>query len=404
VSTRPLEGVRVIEVAAWTFVPAAGAVLAEWGADVIKIEHPLHGDPQRGLSAGGMVSSKGVNFMIEIPNRGKRSVGLDLGTDEGRELLYKLVTNADVFLTNFLPAARRRLGIELEDLRAINPDLIYVRGSGNGVRGPDAERGGYDATSYWARTGIGTVISRGDDYPRAQPIAFGDMAGGQTIAGGISAALFARAKTGEASVVDVSLLSYGLWNISPHIVLSKINDSTGELPKLDRFKVSNPIVGAYTTKDNRLLQLVMLESDRYWAKLCHAFNRPELIDDARFANAKARWDNCAACVAELDVEFGARTLEECVALLEGQEGPWAIYQLPSEVFDDTQVQANGFIREVTSAGGAAFDLVNNPVQFDEQSPVVDRAPELGEHTETVLLDLGLTWDDLIPLKDKAIIT
>ncbi|HWA67912.1 MAG TPA: CoA transferase [Mycobacteriales bacterium] len=401
---RPLAGVRVIEVAAWTFVPAAGAVLAEWGADVIKIEHPLHGDPQRGLSAGGMVSTKGVDFMMEIPNRGKRSVGLDLASDEGRELLLRLVAGADVFLTNFLPAARRRLGLDVEDLRAVNPNLIYVRGSGNGVRGPDAERGGYDATSFWARTGIGAVVSRGDEYPRAQPIAFGDLAGAQTIAGGVAAALFARATTGEPSVVDVSLLSYGLWNISPHIVLAKINGVTGELPRPDRSKVSNPIVSAYKTKDDRTLQLVMLESDRYWSRLCEAFGRTELVSDPRFVDAKSRWENSAACVAELDAEFAARTLDECVGLLEDQEGPWAVYQLPIEVHDDPQVHANGMIRTVTSAGGADFELVCNPVQFDERPPTADRAPELGEHTEAVFLDLGLTWDELLALKDKAVIT
>lgn len=403
-SALPLAGVRVIEVAAWTFVPAAGAVLAEWGADVIKIEHPLRGDPQRGLSAGGMLGTKGVNFMIEIPNRGKRSVGIDLAAEEGRELLLKLVADADVFLTNFLPAARRRLGIDVDDLRAINPKLIYVRGSGNGVRGPDAERGGYDATSYWARTGIGAVVTRGDDHPRQQPIAFGDMAGGQTIAGGIAAALFARANGGEPAVVDVSLLSYGLWNISPHIVMAKINGVSGELPPFDRLNVSNPIVGIFRTKDDRMLQLVMLESDRYWGTLCEAFGRSDLVEDPRFIDAQARWDNSAECVAQLDVEFGSRSLAECVELLEGQDGPWAVYRLPNEVFDDDQVQANGFIRTVESAGGVDFDLVSNPVQFDGESPDTARAPELGEHTEAVLLELGLSWEDLLPLKDKAVIT
>jgi crotonobetainyl-CoA:carnitine CoA-transferase CaiB-like acyl-CoA transferase len=404
VTQKPLSGVRVIEVAAWTFVPAAGAVLAEWGADVIKVEHPETGDPQRGLSAGGMVSTKGINFMVEIPNRGKRSVGINLATDEGRELLYKLVASADVFLTNFLPDARRKLRINVEDLRAVNPDLIYVRGSGNGVRGPDAGRGGYDATSYWARSGIGAILQQGEEYPYQQPIAFGDVAGAQTIAGGIAAALYGRAVTGEPSEVDVSLLSYGLWNAAPHIVLAKINGVTGALPKKDRFNVSNPIVGAYKTNDGKTLQLVMLQSDRYWAKLCEAFGRAELIDDPRFVDAKARWDNSPACVAALDAEFGSRTLAECVQLLEGQEGPWAVYQLPIDVFEDEQVRANGFIQQVAGANGAEFDLVSNPVQFDNLPPAMDRAPELGEHTESVLLDLGLTWDDLISLKEKAAIT
>ncbi|MCU1429728.1 MAG: CoA transferase [Actinomycetia bacterium] len=400
---RPMQGVRVVEVAAWTFVPAAGAVLADWGADVIKIEHPLSGDPQRGLAAGGMVPGGAINFIIEIPNRGKRSVGLDLATERGRELLYEMVKQADVFLTNFLPDARRRLKIDVDDLRAVNPQLIYVRGSANGAKGPEAEKGGYDATSYWARSGVASLVSQGDEYPRTQPIAFGDIAGAQTIAGGIAAALFARATTGEPSVVDVSLLSYGLWNASPHIVLSKLLNMP-ELPRRTRDETPNPITGTYKTADGRVLQLVMLQSDRYWARLCELLDRPELVADTRFVDAAARTENSAACVAELDLEFGKRSLDECITLLNEQEGPWAVHQLPIEVFDDEQVQANGFIRTVKAADGSDFDLVLNPVQFDEAAPSLLRAPELGEHTEEVLLELGCTWEQLAAWKDEAVIS
>jgi crotonobetainyl-CoA:carnitine CoA-transferase CaiB-like acyl-CoA transferase len=403
VASRPLQGIRVVEVAAWTFVPAAGAVLADWGADVIKIEHPISGDPQRGLAAGGMLPGGRINFIIEIPNRGKRSVGLDLRSDSGRELLYEMVAKADVFLTNFLPDARRRLKIEVEDLRAINPNLIYVRGSANGVRGPDAERGGYDATSYWARSSVASLVSQGDEYPRNQPIAFGDIAGAQTIAGGIAAALFARANTGEPSVVDVSLLSYGLWNASPHIVLSKLLDMP-ELPRRMRDEMPNPITGTYRTADGRILQLVMLQSDRYWEALCDLLGRPELSVDPRFGDAKGRAENSAACVAELDREFGKRSLDECTALLNQQEGPWAVHRLPIEVFDDEQVQANGFVQTVAAADGSEFDLVGNPVQFDETPASLTRAPELGEHTEEVLLELGFTWEQLAGWKDAGVIS
>jgi crotonobetainyl-CoA:carnitine CoA-transferase CaiB-like acyl-CoA transferase len=398
-----MNGVRIIEVAAWTFVPLAAGVLADWGADVIKIEHPMTGDPQRGLAAGGMLPQGAVNFMVEIPNRGKRSIGLDLATDAGRELLYKLVLGADVFLTNFLPAARRRLKIEVDDLREVNPDLIYVRGSGNGVRGPDAERGGYDATSYWARGSVAALVSQGDEYPRNQPIAFGDVAGAQTIAGGVAAALFARATTGEPSVVDVSLLSYGLWNASPHIVLSKLLDIP-DLPRRTRQQSPNPITGAYKTSDGRTVQLVMLESDRYWVRLCELLGCPELVADPRFADARARAHNSAACVSELDAEFAKRTLDECIALLGEQEGPWAVHRLPREIFEDEQVLANGYVQTVTAGDGSQFELIASPVQFDEETPALGRAPELGEHTEQLLLELGVTWDQMIEWKDQAVIS
>jgi crotonobetainyl-CoA:carnitine CoA-transferase CaiB-like acyl-CoA transferase len=402
-SDRPMNGVRVIEVAAWTFVPAAGAVLADWGADVIKIEHPAHGDPQRGLAAGGMLPSSSVNFIIEIPNRGKRSVGLDLASDAGRALLYNLVAGADVFVTSFLPEARRRLRIDLEQIRAVNPKIIYVRGSANGVRGPDAEAGGYDATSYWARSGVASLISQGDEHPRTQPIAFGDIAAAQTIAGGIAAALYARETTGEPSVVDVSLLSYGLWNASPHIVLSKVL-GIAELPQRSRGDAPNPIVGAYKTADDRMVQLVMLQSDRYWARLCALLGRPDLADDPRFADASARAENSAACVAELDTEFGRRTLDACVEILRAQDGPWAIHQRPLEIFDDAQVRANEYVQTVKGPDGSDFELVANPVQFDERPPSLVRAPEMGEHTEEVLLEASLSWEDIAELKAQEVIS
>ena len=350
-----------------------------------------------------MLPTSTVNFIIEIPNRGKRSVGLDLASDTGRELLYELVARADVFLTNFLPDVRRRLRIDVGDLRAVNPRIIYVRGSGNGTKGPDAGKGAYDATSYWARAAVASLVSQGDDYPRNQPIAFGDLAGAQTIAGGIAAALFARATSGEPSVVDVSLLSYGLWNASPDIVLSKLL-GIAELPRRARHQSPNPITGAYKTSDGRTLQLVMLQSDRYWAKLCELLGRTDLAEDPRFIDARARASNSAACVAELDSEFGRRTLDECVQILGKQEGPWAIHQLPLEIFDDEQVQANGFVRTVKGADGADFELISNPVQFDETPPSLIRAPELGEHTEEVFLELGLSWDDLAVLKDQKVIS
>jgi crotonobetainyl-CoA:carnitine CoA-transferase CaiB-like acyl-CoA transferase len=402
-STKPMDGIRVIEVAAWTFVPAAGAVLADWGADVIKVEHPVGGDPQRNLAAGGIIPNSSVNFIIEVPNRGKRSVGIDLATDEGRQLLYKLVADADVFLTNFLPDTRRRLQIDVEDIRAVNPQIVYARGSGHGPKGPDAGDGGYDATSYWARTGVSTVISAGDEFPRSQPMAFGDVAGAQTIAGGIAAALFSRERTGETSVVDVSLLAYGLWNIGPSIVACELL-GIPNLPARSRDQMSNPIVGSYRTSDDRFVQLVMLQSDRYWGPFCQVLGRHDLIADPRFVDARARAKNAPACIAELDVEFARRTLAEAMALLGEQKGPWAVHQTPLEVFDDPQIQANGYLQPVKAGDGSTFHLVGNPVQFDESAPPLVRAPEHGEHTEEVLLEAGFTWDDLIGWKEREVVS
>jgi crotonobetainyl-CoA:carnitine CoA-transferase CaiB-like acyl-CoA transferase len=394
-----MEGVRVLEVAAWTYVPSAGAVLAEWGADVIKIEHPDSGDPQRGLVTSGLVqASAKVNTMVELPNRGKRSVGLDLRSPEGHALLMELAATSDVFLTNFLPPARAALHIEVDDVRAANPDIIYVRGSGQGQRGPERERGGYDGSAFWART-IAEIAPKAHlGWPMRQPgPAFGDLIGGMAIAGGIAAALFHRQRTGQATVVDSSLLSTAMWAASATLLGASVNGFY-EAPSADRTETPNPIVNSYRTIDGRFLALVMLQSDRYWPEFITAVGRPDLVDDPRFATAQARAANRADCIGVLDVIFGAQPMEHWRAVLKDIEGVWAPALRPDEVLEDPQVRANGYLRPITLDDGETFEIVMSPIQFDERVPDLKRAPEHGEHTDEVLLELGYTMEQLIDLK------
>ncbi len=401
---RVLEGVRVVEVAQWWFVPSGGAVLADWGADVIKIEHPVTGDPQRGLVTSGFFPpTGGVNFMMEQSNRGKRSVGIDLANPRGREVLCKLVERADVFLTNFLPAARRKLRIDVADIRAINPKIVYARGHGHGVRGPDVEKGGYDAASFWSRGGIAHALTPPDaERPIMQRAAFGDSAGGMTTAGGIAAALFHRERTGEPPVVDVSLLGTAMWILAPDIVLAKFTDQ--EMPLFPRTQAPNPIVNSYRTKDGRWIFLNMLQPDRFWADLCRHLDRPDLISDPRFESGMARFQNREACVGELDAIFGSRTLADWRERLATVEGVWAPMQTAKEVGFDVQALANGYLSEVDRGDGTTFTLVASPVQFDETTPALRPAPDMGQHTEEVLLAAGYTWDDLAALKEAGAIS
>ena len=283
-----LEGFRVVEVSMFAFVPSAGAVLADWGADVIRIEHPEYTDPLKNPKAIANLPDKdvGISFMWEILNRGKRSVGLNLAHPEGRQALMSLVKDADVFLTNFRPKARRKLGIEIDDVRAVNPKIIYARGTGQGPRGPEAERAGFDHSSYWARAGIAHAAAEvtGEFIPQVGP-AFGDVASGFNLASGTVAALLRRERTGKPSVVDVSLLSTGIWMFSPAIVASGLFD-VPTVPRVGHHDLPNPLVAAYETKDHRFMYICGIQTDRGWVELCDHLGEPALRDDPRFAEGE----------------------------------------------------------------------------------------------------------------------
>jgi len=404
--TGTMSGVRVLEVAAWTYVPAAGAVLAEWGADVIKIEHPESGDPQRGLITSGLVPAGpgGINHMIELPNRGKRSVGLDLKTEQGREVLLKLAATSDVFLTNMRPDAIETLRIGVDDIRAVNPKIIYVRGTGQGVRGDEANKGGFDGSHFWGRTVAGLFETAPGDFPPGQPgAAWGDLQGGLTIAGGIAAALFHREKTGEPTVVDNSLLANGMWAGSATLLMSGLF-GFAQMPRGDRYGTPNPLVGVYRTKDDRFITLMMLQADRWWPDLTERIGRPDLKDDPRFATAADRQQHKRECMDALDEVFAGRTYEEWREALRDAEGVWAPVETPAELLVDPQALANGYVREVEHTDGSTFRMIPSPIQFDETPPDLVRAPDHGEHTDEVLAELGIGEDELIQLKiDGAIL-
>jgi crotonobetainyl-CoA:carnitine CoA-transferase CaiB-like acyl-CoA transferase len=405
---RPMDGVRVLEVAQFTFVPAAGAVLADWGADVIKVEHAETGDAQRGLSAlmGMPVGSGSFAPLMEHPNRGKRSIGLALEQPEALAVLHELIRTSDVFLTNFLPAARRRLGIELEDVRKINPDIIYVRGSGFGAAGPDSEKGGYDSTAFWARAGsaLGTTPVDYDGLCVMPAGAYGDSLGGMTIAGGIAGALFARERTGETSVVDVSLLGVGAWANALSVGFALLEGGPPARRAPGNSARTNPLVGNYQTADDRWLVLAMLQPGRYWPEFCRHIDREDLITDERFATTKALMGNSAAAADIVQEVLAARPLAEWTSRFAGMEGQWAVAQDPWEVGQDTAMRANGLIAEVVDTEGTARELVANPVQFDEKPARITRAPQFAEHTDEILRALGKSDDELIDLKISGAVT
>jgi crotonobetainyl-CoA:carnitine CoA-transferase CaiB-like acyl-CoA transferase len=407
---RPLEGVRVLEVAQFTFVPSAGAVLADWGAEVIKIEHPVTGDAQRGLIKvlGRDTTLAGSSFapIMEAPNRGKRSVGLSLTADEGRPILEELIRRSDALLTNYLPAARAKLGIDVDEARRINPDIIYVAGSGFGAEGPDRDTGAYDATAFWARGGSADGVTPCDaDQVAFMPAgAYGDNIGGLAIAGGVAAALYGRRVTGEPSVLDVSLLAVGAWTTQFSVNLALL--AGGPLPKVDRKTQApgNPLTGNYRTSDGRFIQLSMLQPTRYWPEFCQLMGCGEYADDPRFTSMESLAENVDAAFAIVNEAISSRTFDECAHLLAQSTGQWAPVQGPWDVGNDGALIANGRIVDVVDAEGHSRKLVANPVKFDNETLSLTRAPQFAEHTDDVLRELGLSDDELIELKVAGAVT
>ncbi|BBZ14844.1 CaiB/BaiF CoA transferase family protein [Mycobacterium branderi] len=398
-----LNGIRVVEVASWTFVPAAGAVLADWGADVIKVEHPETGDPQRGLISSGLVpGAGGVNHFIEVPNRGKRSIGLDTSTPDGLELLMKLVETADVFLTNLLPGSRQRMGIDVEHVRARNPKIIYARGHGYGTKGEMADHGGFDAAAYWARSGIASAYAPADgEYPPMQRPAFGDVYGGLAIAAGIAGALVKRERTGEPSVVDVSLLGAAIWQLGPDIVGAGVTGA--DVPRFHYEDAPNPVTNVYKTADGRFVQFVLLQADRFWADFCTRINRADLIDDERFANAAVRFANRGDCIAELRKTFESEDLAHWESAFAGFGGVFDVVRTAHEVHADPQALANGYLPRTVDNNGNEFALAASPVQFDETPLQLRCAPGHGEHTDALLAELGYGEDEIIDFKVNSVV-
>ena len=398
----PLDGVRVLEVAMYGFVPSGGAVLADWGADVIKVEHAVTGDPQRGLRLTGAYKVDGdPNPNFEHANRGKRSIGLDVSTAEGVEVLYELARRSDVFLTNFLPGTRKRFKIDVDDIRAVNPKIIYARGSALGPRGVEADRGGYDMTAFWSRgTSAASLTPPNIEGLISPPPAYGDTISGTNLAGGIAAALFKRERTGEPSVVDVSLFGSGLWAMGHALAISMRLGKGWVAPALGtRGAMQNPLSGLYKTADGRYLSLVMLQPGKYWADVCQHIGRPDLIDDPRFKTAELIAEHTDEACRILEGVFATKTLAEWAEILATLSGPWAPVQDTLQASQDAQARANEYF---LPAG--ELELVSSPVQFDVTAPELGPAPEFAAQTEEILQELGMDWDRIIALKAGGAVT
>jgi crotonobetainyl-CoA:carnitine CoA-transferase CaiB-like acyl-CoA transferase len=392
-----LAGIKVVEVSLYAFAPSAGAVLADWGADVVKVVPPAVADPMMGTPIAGLPRRDvGVAFLWELLNRGKRSIGIDLSHPDGRQVLVDLVAGADVFVTNLLPGARARFRIDPDDLAEVNPSLVYARATAHGTEGPEREVGGYDHTDYWARSGIGHSASQVADEFVPQPgPAMGDLAAGSALAGAIAAALVRRERTGQGAVVDVSLLSMSMWVGAPAVLASQLYD-VDTIPRMRHADLPNPLVAAYATRDGRLVYLAGIQTENHFENFCDVVNRPDLLDDPRFTDGMQRYKNRSALIALLDEHFATRDLADWVEAFQGLTTPWSVVQTAAEAATDPQVVANHLL--TTVHGAVDHPMVASPAQFDGIAPSLTPAPGHGTETDEVLAELGRTTEEILELK------
>ena len=398
----PLSEIRVLEVANYLAVPSAAALMADMGADVIKVE-PLEGDPYRAETHTEEFDFQfPINYAFQLDNRGKRSIALDLRKEEAVRVVQRLVEGMDVFMTNLLPRRMERFCLRYEYLCAINPRLIYLAFNGHGQEGPEKDRPAFDYTAFWTRSGVMSLFGEPGQPPVNLRSGFGDHTSSPLLLAGILAALWARERSGKGQQVSTSLLNMGLWVIGADLVRALV---AGQAPrKFPRSEAPNPLLNTYRTGDGVWIMVVMRHSDANWTKLCKAIGREGLTTDPRFSTLGSREKRGAEMVAELDKVIGSMTLEELAPRLDANDVIWGPMETLPEVADSPQVRTNSYLTTLEHPTHGPYETLDTPLKFSD-SDVGARcaAPELGQHTEEVLLEAGYTWGEISQLRETGAI-
>ena len=401
----PLEGLKVLEVSNWVAVPSACAIMADMGAEVVKIEHPETGDPVRSVdvsSRGVVQHSGGINLIFELLNRGKQSVAVNLEIPQGQEIVQKLAARSDVVVTNLTPHRQERYNLRYEDVSALNPRTIYVVLTGYGTEGPDRDRSGFDYAAFWARSGIMASLGETGGPPTQQRPGMGDQTASLALIAAIGMALYERERSGKGQRIDCSLLHTGMWIIGPDIMAALKTKQPVE--RVAREDAGNPLFNFYETADGKWLQLVMIESERFWNGFCQALGVEEFANDPRFDSHVNRVQHSNELVEIIENQIASESFEHWAARLDEQRCIWAPVQTLDQVVADPQVHANNYITTLTHAEEGDFDILTPPMKYARTpGKPSSTAPELGQHTETTLLELGYSWDDVIILKEQGAI-
>jgi len=401
----PLTGIRIIDWTIWQQGPVATQMLADLGAEVVKIEERERGDPGRGIMAvsGGSTDKGGRNFYFEANNKHKQSIALDLKKPEAREIVYKLAARSDVFVQNFRKGVAARLGLDYRSLKQHNPRLIYASASGYGPEGPDSGEPSFDYLGQ-ARSGIMNALGVADSTPTYIFGGIADQMGAVMLAYGVLAALLARERFGVGQEVDASHLGSMMALQGLNVVARTFTGK--EFNRNTRANAFNPLWNHYRCADGKWICLGMLQPDRYWKDFCAAIGRPELTEDARFADMRTRGHHASELIAILDAVFASKTRDEWMKTLKaGGDFIYTVVNSVSDLPNDPQVIANEYIVEHDVPGLGRMPMLGMPVKLSE-TPGDPRghAPEHGEHTEMILTEmLGYTWDDIARLRDANVI-
>jgi crotonobetainyl-CoA:carnitine CoA-transferase CaiB-like acyl-CoA transferase len=394
----PLEGIKVVEMGVWVAGPSCAAILGDWGAEVIKIEPP-EGDPFRGLFAG--LLDIPMNPPFELDNRGKRSISLDLEHAESLAIARQIIEGADVFVTNMRPRVLKKYGLTYEALSESNPRLVYCHLTGYGADTDEGDRAAYDIGAFWSRGGVAASLVPPGKEPPQQRGGMGDHMTGANAAGAVSAALFSREKTGKGQKVGVSLLRVGAymmgWDTNARLRMGVASQP------YDRYHALNPIINSFQDRDGKWFWLLLLQADRHWPDLLEALEATHLGQDERFGSIPARLLNAEALVKELDAIITKKTLAEWAPIFDRHNVWFAPVNNIDELVDDpVAIQAGAFI-ELESPDGPVRQVATPADFYGTPLKPQGWAPELGQNTEEILLELGFDWDRIIALKESGAI-
>jgi crotonobetainyl-CoA:carnitine CoA-transferase CaiB-like acyl-CoA transferase len=397
----PLEGVKVVELGMWVAGPACGGILADWGADVVKVEPPGIGDPARTYQAlfGEVMPD---NPVFETDNRSKRSIALDLRSADGQALLLELLEGADVFVTNLRRAALERWHIGPDEVLERNPRIVYQLITGYGMEGPDAWRPAYDIGGYWARSGVASLLRTPDGPLPFQRGGMGDHPTGSSAAGAVCAALVSRERTGEGQLVSTSLVRQGVYTIS--FDLSITLGWGAHIGIGSREQMGNPAMNNYVAGDGKAFWLIGQEGERHWPPLARVVGHPEWLEDERFSTPMARRQNATTLIGLLDEVFATRTLEEWAEAFDTEPDMfWAPVNEIDDVLVDPQVHAAGAFVEVPEEGGSAMRVASPSDFYGTPWEARGGAPKLGQHSREVLAAMGRSEAEIDELVERGVV-